>query len=277
MTPAPTTTRALLEQYAGMLLDVYGVLMDARGPLPGAAELLGHLERTATPYAIVTNDASRSPATYTARFARHGMNVPSERFVTSGALLSTYAPLRGLRTCVLGTADSRAYAEAGGGVIVPLGAELDALAVCDDDGFDFLPGIEEALNAVVRAVEAGRRPVLVLPNPDLVYPKGGGTLGFTAGAIALLIEAALARRFPALQLRFAHLGKPEPHLFAEAARRLALAQDRLVMIGDQLETDIAGARAAGVATALLAGVTSWEHARHAAPVTPHYLLDALWP
>jgi ribonucleotide monophosphatase NagD (HAD superfamily) len=92
-----------------------------------------------------------------------------------------------------------------------------------------------------------------------------------------LIEAALARRFPAQQLRFAHLGKPEPHLFAEAARRLALAPDRLVMIGDQLETDIAGARAAGVATALLAGVTSWEHARHAAAFAPTYLLATLWP
>ena len=277
MTPAGTTIRALLDRYEGIHLDVYGVLMDARGPLPGAAELLAYLEGHHRPYAIVTNDASRSPATYTARFATHGITVPPGRFVTSGSLLAGYAPIRGRRTCVLGTADSRAYAEAGGAVLVPLGADLDALAVCDDDGFDFLPGIEEALNAVVRAVEAGRRPVLVLPNPDLVYPKGGGTLGFTAGAIALLIEAALARRFPAMQLRFAHLGKPEPHLFAEAARRLALAPDRLVMIGDQLETDIAGARAAGVATALLAGVTSWEHARHAATFAPSYLLATLWP
>ena len=276
MTAAPTTTRELLGRYDGVLLDVYGVLMDARGPLPGAAELLAELEGT-RPYAIVTNDASRSPATYAARFASHGITVPPERFVTSGSLLAGYAPIRGKRTCVLGTPDSRAYAEAGGAIPVPLGAELDALAVCDDSGFDFLPGIETALNAVIRAVDAGRRPALVLPNPDLVYPKGGGELGFTAGSIAMLIEAALVRRFPAMSLRFDHLGKPEPHLFVEAARRLALAPDRLVMIGDQLETDVAGARAAGVATALLAGVTRWEHARHAASFAPTWLLDKLSP
>ena len=125
--------------------------MDARGPLPGAAELLAYLEGHHRPYAIVTNDASRSPATYTARFAGHGITVPPGRFVTSGSLLAGYAPIRGRRTCVLGTADSRAYAEAGGAVVVPLDGELDALAVCDDSGFDFLPGIESALNAVNRA------------------------------------------------------------------------------------------------------------------------------
>jgi HAD superfamily hydrolase (TIGR01450 family) len=279
VTPQPTSIRALLDTYAGILLDVYGVLMDARGPLPGAADLLAHLEKAQRPYAIVTNDASRSPATYTARFARHGIAVPPERFVTSGSLLATYEPLRGKRTLVLGTEDSRLYVEQGSGEIVALGPniEIDALAVCDDDGFEFLPGVEEALSAVMHAVEAGRQPALVLPNPDLIYPKGGGAFGFTAGAIAMLIEAALARRYPAAQLRFVHLGKPEPHLFAEAARRLGLPAAQLVMIGDQLETDIAGAHAAGAATALLAGVTSWEHAKDAAPVAPRWLLDTLWP
>ena len=98
--------------------------------------------------------------------------------------------------------------------------------MCDDDGFDFLPGIELALSAVVRARRGRPRAGAVLPNPDLVYPKGGGELGFTAGAIALLIEAALARRFPAhAPARSTHLGKPEPHLFA-AGRRAGSASRR---------------------------------------------------
>jgi HAD superfamily hydrolase (TIGR01459 family) len=285
MTPTPIAVRELLARYDGVLLDVYGVLLDARGPLPGAAELIAELARTGQPYAIVTNDASRSAATYTARFAGHGIAIPPERFVTSGSLLPGYLQTHGLagaRVCVLGTPDSRAYVEAGGGVPLRLapGMELDALAVCDDDGFDFLSGCELALSAVVRAVEAGRRPALILPNPDLIYPKGAGELGFTAGSIALLIEAALARRFPAHRLAFVHLGKPAPHLFAEAARRLGLAPARLVMIGDQLETDIAGARAAGIDACLLAGVSSWEHAQHAEgaiEVAPTWLLDKLAP
>ena len=35
--PTPIGIRDLLGRYDGILLDVYGVLLDARGPLPGAA------------------------------------------------------------------------------------------------------------------------------------------------------------------------------------------------------------------------------------------------
>lgn len=276
--PSLTTIGALLERYDGLLLDAYGVLVDAGGLLPGAAALLTELARRATPFAIVTNDASRSAATYVARFAGHGVAVAPERIVSSGSLLPGYFRDRGLagaRTCVLGTADSIAFVAAGGGVPVALapGMDIDALAVCDDSGTPFLDGIELALAAVVRAVTRGAPPALILPNPDLIYPKGGGEFGFTAGAMALLIEAALARRFPGLGLRFDHLGKPAPGLFLEAQRRLGTR--RVVMIGDQLETDIAGALAAGIDAALVQDGVS--HASEASGIAPTYLLSSIMP
>ena len=277
MPPSPTTIGALLDRYDGVLLDAYGVLVDARGLLPGAAALLAELSRRGQPYAIVTNDASRSAETYVARFARYGVALEPERVVSSGSLLPGYFRDRGLagaRTCVLGTADSFAFVRAGGGVaIAPTpGMEIDALAVCDDSGTPFLEGIELALSAVMRAVHAGRAVALVLPNPDLIYPRGGTEYGFTAGAMALLIEAALARRFPGRGLGFDHLGKPSPHLFAEGQRRLGTRN--VVMIGDQLETDIAGARAAGIDAALLEGVS---RAGAAIDIVPTYLLATIEP
>jgi HAD superfamily hydrolase (TIGR01450 family) len=276
-TPTATTIADLLDRYDGILLDAYGVLVDARGVLPGASALLAELDRRGKPFAIVTNDASRLPATYAARFAREGIALAAERVVTSGSLLPAYFRDRGLsgaRTCVLGTDDSFAYVRDGGGVPVELapGMAIDALAVCDDSGTPFVEGIELAFSAIVRAVDAGRAPALVLPNPDLVYPKGDGEYGFTAGAMALVIEAALARRFPGRAPRFDQLGKPEPHLFTEARRRLGVAS--VVMIGDQLETDIAGARAAGIDAALLAGVSHWDGS---SDVAPRYLLATIEP
>ena len=279
MEPLSVAISELLDRHAGVLLDAYGVLVDARGALPAAAPLIAELERRALPWAVVTNDASRSPATYERRFAAMGLPIPAARVVTSGSLLPGHFRAHGLagaRTCVLGTDDSRQFVRDGGGVVVELapGMAIDALAVCDDDGFPFQHGVELALSAVIHAVEAGRRPAMVLPNPDLCYPKGDGEVGITAGAMALVIEAALARRFPRLALRFVHLGKPEPHLFVEGARRLGVPLDRLVMIGDQLETDIAGAHAAGMAAALVAGISRWD--RDAA-IAPTYLLATIAP
>lgn len=283
--PRPTTLAELLAAYDGLLLDAYGVLVDGSGALPGAAALIGELNRRGTPYAVVTNDASRSQATYERKFARLGLAIAGHRVISAGSLLPGYFRTKGLagaRTCVLGTPDSVAFVVEGGGVPVEVapGMEIDALAVCDDAGTPFLDGIELALSAVVRAVDAGRTPALVVPNPDLVYPKDARELGFTAGAMALVIEAALARRFPHDRFTFDRLGKPEPHLFVQAAKLLGLAPDRLLMIGDQLETDVAGARAAGCDAALLAGVSRWrqEHASDAAnAVAPTWLLDKLWP
>jgi HAD superfamily hydrolase (TIGR01459 family) len=280
--PARTTTRELLDRYDGVLLDIYGVVLDASGALPGARELVDELHRRGVPYAFVTNDASRSLATYVEKLAGLGITVDPPRFVTSGSLLPGYFAARGLagaRTCVLGTFDSEDFARQGGATLVPLarGMDIDVLAVCDDSGFDFLPGMEWALSAVVRAVSAGRRPALVLPNPDLLYPKGEGELGFTAGAMAMLLEAGLERRFPNEPHVFDRLGKPQPHRFHAAATQLGVSPDRLVMIGDQLETDIAGANAAGVASALLAGsISRWDAASATTPVRPQWLLDRLW-
>lgn len=282
MVPRPSTIGELLDGYDGFLLDAYGVLVDARGALPGAGALIAELGRRGKPFAVVTNDASRSAATYVRRFAAFGLAIPEARIVTSGSLLPRYFRDRGLagaRTLVLGTDDSFAYVREGGGVPVDLvpGMEIDAVAICDDAGTPFLDGIELALSAIVRAVEAGRRPPLVVPNPDLIYPKGDGELGFTAGAMALLVEAGLERRFPSAGLAFDRLGKPAPHLFLEGIARLGVPASRAVMIGDQLETDIAGAHAAGIAAALLEGISRWAPNRVPAAIAPAYLLATIEP
>src|SRR2546426_12005935 len=98
--PKATTIAELLDRYDGILLDVYGVLLDASGALPGTRELIGELARRATPYAIVTNDASRLPETYARRFAGLGLAIAPEHVVTSGSLLpARIARHPGARTC----------------------------------------------------------------------------------------------------------------------------------------------------------------------------------
>ncbi len=277
--PARVAVADLIDRYRGVLIDAFGVMVDGRGALPGADALLARLEQRSVPYLIVTNDASRRDATNAERFRRFGLAVPPERFLSSGDLIAPHFAARelaGARCLVLGTDDSRELVAEAGGRVCPIDAagDYDAVVVCDDDGFPFLDGINAAMSALFRAFDAGRAVELVLPNPDILYPAGDGAYGFTSGAIALLLEAALARRYPKAPPRFVRLGKPHRPLFDEAARRLGTGE--LLMIGDQLETDIAGALAAGIDAALVVtGVTRWQDRAAAGDIVPTYLLDSL--
>ena len=279
--PAPPRSRLvdLLDRYDGVLLDSFGVLTDGGGALPGAAALLAELRRRALPFLIVTNDASRQGATNAARFHRFGLDIAAESILSAGDLIAPHFASHGLagaRCLVLGTDDSRAFVADAGGVVLPVdpSGDYDAVVVCDDGGFPFLEGINAALSVLLRAFDQDRPVHRILPNPDLVFPAGGGTFGFTSGAIATLLEAALARRHPHRDTTFVRLGKPHRPIFDEARRRIG--DGRLLMIGDQLETDIAGARAAGLDAALLVtGVTRWREGAVDPAAAPTYLLESL--
>jgi ribonucleotide monophosphatase NagD (HAD superfamily) len=141
-----------------------------------------------------------------------------------------------------------------GGQLVDRAAQLDALVVADEVDDHVMHRCDEALSLVVEAIRAGREPRLVLVNPDLVYPSARG-FGFTSGSLALMFEAALQRLF-GRPFRFTPIGKPEPHLYELGLQSLGLPREKVAMIGDQLETDVAGALSVGVQPVLIGtGIT----------------------
>jgi len=276
--PPTTTLRDLRDRHHALLLDAYGVLVDEDGALAGAAEAVASLERDGVPWLVVTNDASRSEETNAARLRGLGLDVPAARILSSGALVSPWLHAQGLeraRCVVLGSDDAVAFVTRGGAEVLPpnTDAAIDAVVLADDAGFPFLETMNATLSLLMRAFDAGRPPALLLANPDVIFPAAGGRYGFTAGAMAVMLEAALALRFPDLAPRFEPLGKPSPRIFEAAFARLGTRE--AVMIGDQLHTDIAGAHAAGIASALcLTGVTSMQTVARSL-VKPTYLLPAI--
>jgi HAD superfamily hydrolase (TIGR01450 family) len=273
--PPEITVDQLIERYAVLLLDAYGVLVSSAGALPGAADFIAGLNRRGTPYFILTNDASKLPATSARRYRGFGLAIDEARFITSGQLLEDHFAREGLtgaRCVVLGPRDSVEYVERAGGRPVSPATEFDVLVVADESGFPFLETVDGVLSALFRAFDAGRTVHLVCPNPDLVYPSGNG-FGIASGSVAGMLEAVLALRYPRRDLRFARLGKPNRAIF-EAALRRSGTRD-MVMVGDQLETDIRGARAFGIdAVLVMTGVTE-DVAGVPADVRPTAVLSSL--
>lgn len=204
-----------LDRYDALLLGAYGVLVNGSGAMPGAGTLIKGFNKLGLPFRVVTNDASRLPETAARRYRRLGLDIPAARILTSGSLLAPYFrehDLAGCRCTVLGPADSRAYVECAGGGVVPPGAALDALVIADESGVEpFLEIVNAVLSTLLQHLDRGEGVHLLLPNPDLIFPQGARGVGITAGAVAALIEAVLAERYPdRLELRFTRLGKPAP-------------------------------------------------------------------
>jgi len=235
-------------RYRAVFFDSYGVLRVGDEVLPGVAEALAGLSEAQIPYWVLTNDASRGREGVAAAF---GGLIPSERFVSSGLMLVDYLrrePPQGL-LAYLGPARAEPLLDLAGCDYRPF-AELESLegvaavALMDEEGFDWSRELNRLVNYARRHPELQ----IYVPNPDLVYPTAEG-VGLAAGALAALLEAVLGRPCRAF-------GKPSPPIF-EHSLELARAElgslepCEVLMVGDTLETDVRGARAVGLASALV--------------------------
>ena len=278
MNHAPAATlNDLIDRYSVILFDAYGVLANSDWVVPGAEQAIRRLNDSRKPYFVLTNDASALPESRSDRYRSLGLHIDAQRIITSGSLLAGYFrehDLAGLRCATLGPPDSVRYVESAGGVAVHYEDEFDALIVGDQSGFPFLKAADAVASTLFRLIDAGRPPILILPNPDLIYPSGEG-FGFASGTVAQMFEAALALRYPDRpELRFTRLGKPNRAIFEEAEHRSGTHD--MVMIGDTPDTDIRGANEFGIASALIGtGIATQDLSMLPDSDIPTYLMQSL--
>ena len=272
------TSTELIDRYAVLLLDAYGVLVHGNGALPGAAEFIETLNRSGKPYYLLTNDVAKLPDTAAARYRGYGIALDADRIISAGILLKDYFAEHDLvtkRCAVLGPVDSVRYVEMAGGEVVAADEDFEVLVVADESGYPFLETVDQVLTALFARVDRGLPLSLILPNPDLIFPTAASGFGLAAGSIALVLEAALQLRYPGREgMRFARLGKPHSMIFETALRRCGNRD--MVMVGDQLQTDIRGANAFGIDSVLVTGgVSATALTLPPDGPRPTYVLDTL--
>jgi HAD superfamily hydrolase (TIGR01450 family) len=273
---------SLVGRYRVIFFDAYGVLKNARGVMQGVPELLSWILRQGKDIYVITNDASRSPTQMAAAYTHpeYGVLIPASRNISSGLLAKDFlrAKVRSGKVAYLGKPASAFYIESAGLTPVHINTcrsneEVAAIALLDDEGFDWFRDINLTLN-LMRRVSA---PVIVA-NPDLAYPVSDDEVGLAVGSLAAMLERIVGKSF----IRF---GKPDTMMFSHA---FACAHDNLpdlkksdiLMVGDTLETDILGANTFGLDTALvLSGNTRPDQARmliEAKGITPTYLCESVF-
>lgn len=242
--------------YAGVAFDIDGVLARGEDPVPGAAGAVLRLRAAGTGVAFVTNNATRTPDQVAGLLRAVGVDASVSEVVTSPVVAAAMlAP--GTRVLVIGMEGLRVPLADRGCVEVVDPAEADAVVVGLDRDLTY-----DALRRATLALRAGAR--FVATNRDATFPAADGLWPGAGAIVAALVTAG--DREPEVA------GKPHAPMFRAAAA--ALPGGRLLMVGDRVDTDIAGAAALGWDTALvLTGVTTPSAAAATTP-PPTYVADS---
>lgn len=215
---------------AGYLVDLDGTLMSGRSALPGAVELV---ERLADRLVIISNDAEHTPEQLAARLRAARLHIPAARIVLAGTtaleLLAGEQPRS--RVMLIASIALRRYARYLGLCVTD--ERPDAVVLARDRGFTYAK-----LMSAANAVRAGA--ALVVCNPDRTHPGSAGDVVPETGALA---AAVLACTGP---VPHRVVGKPEPALFVKGMALLGIEPHQGVVIGDNPETDGAGAQRLGL-------------------------------
>ncbi len=212
---------------SGVLLDLGGVIYVGATLVPGALEALARLKAAGLPIRYLTN-TTRTPRRMMLR-KLHAMGLevaPDELFMPALAarqLLEREGLSPHLLVHPALEEDFEGdWGTCGNAVVVGDAAE----------GFTFA-----AMNAAFRALMGGARFLALARNRS--FMDADGELSIDAGAFVTALEYATGRAATVL-------GKPSPGFFAAALAGLDCGADQAVMVGDDVEADVAGAQAAGI-------------------------------
>ena len=251
--PMRGSTTPLDHAYDAALVDLAGVPYRGPHPVPEAAPALVAARAAGMRIVFVTNNASRGADEVARHLTGVGIDASPAEVMTAGQaaarmLEGKVAP--GAKVLVVGGTGLRAVIEERGFVVVDSADDHPAAVV---QGWHPDVGWRQLAEAAY-AVRDGA--YFLATNLDLTLPNDRGLAPGNGSLVQAVVTASGVEPDSA--------GKPAPAMFHQAA---ALVGSKApLVIGDRLDTDLAGANAAGFAGLLvLTGVSSARDAVLAAP------------
>lgn len=251
-----------------VLADLDGVVYAGAHALPHAVESLNRVAESRR-VGFITNNASRTDASVAGHLRELGLRTETEDVVTS-----PQAAMLLLRERV--PAGSRILVVGGDGLVVEVEkAGFQVTRSADDEPAAVVQGfapevgwreLAEAAYALALPEDEGGIP-WIATNTDWTIPQARG-IAPGNGTLVSAVHTAVGRLAVVA-------GKPERPIFDVAVARFDARHP--LFIGDRLDTDIAGAQAAGIPSALvLTGIDRPKHVL-AAPTSsrPTYILSDL--
>jgi glycerol 3-phosphatase-2 len=258
----------LADLFDCFLIDLDGVVYVGDSQTPGSSETINILKTGGKIVIFLTNDPRRTAAEYSEILRGMGITVSPGDVVTSGMaiahhIVNTFGDLEHKKAYVVGSRSLKEEIKLTGLEIVD-GEEAksaDFVIVGGHPDFHY-----KEMKLATLAIGNGAH--FFATNRDPVFPTPEGPVPAT-GAVLASIETACGKRAQVA-------GKPEVIMFEVAlAEHLHRDRNRLAIIGDRLDTDIAGGKKAGISTILvLSGSTSEKDIKHSV-IKPDYIIKDL--
>lgn len=247
----------LAQDHDCLLLDLDGTVFRGHEPTPGAVETLAIVRSRAL---FVTNNASRGPAEVAQHLCAMGFTAKPDDIVTSAQTAARLLQEQlepGAAVLIVGTESLAAEVRNVGLKPVRQWSDGPVAVVQGHSPQTGWPDLAEA----ALAIRGGA--LWVAANVDLTLPSERGLLPGNGSMVAALRAATDSEPQVA--------GKPEPTLLTDALARGDFHNP--LVVGDRLDTDIAGANAAGLPSLLvLCGVsTAGDAVRAAVGQRPNYI------
>ena len=272
--------------YDAVLFDIDGTLILGRGnPMPGAPEVIDYLHGHRFPFRLLTNDGNRPRERKCNFVTEAGIRVTLEEVIScSHALKGVMRELglTGQDLFIMGDpVPPGGYIRDAGMNPVTDPAKISGCSAIFAAGGRY--EWRECFLAVFNELARNPGKPFVVANPDSYYPVPEGGYGIGAGSQARYIIQLLSEI--GIRKEPVYLGKPYRAIFDYAfedirnAYRLPqpLRPERVLMLGDFLKSDIAGANAMGMTGGLMmTGVTTEATLESAPPEErPDYIFDHL--
>jgi HAD superfamily hydrolase (TIGR01458 family) len=264
-----------------LLLDLDGVIVLAEKPVEGSARAIGELVRRGIPFRIVTNTSLVSRATLSTWGASMGAAIPPDRFQSalSVAAADTARRFPGRPLYVLASDDALSEFDGQRLLTAEEAGQRDARAAAVVVGDSPEAATWDNLNRAFRLIRNGAELIGMHKNRWWITPDGP-TIDSGAYVAGLEFAAGVKARI---------VGKPAREFFVEAASQLAaevrargqpaLRRHDILMVGDDLETDVRAAQRAGLRGAfVLTGKhtrADLESATRRARPSPDFVADSL--
>jgi HAD superfamily hydrolase (TIGR01450 family) len=230
----------LLKHYGSFLLDGWGTLYSSDNFIyPGVLDFMEALRKANKNVRLVTNSASRPVKQILEDLHAVGLDFESREIISSGSLLALLNETIGLKDAYyLGGEDGKSFLEDAKIEIVENPSEPIVI----------LGGVKPAQSEIDRAIEilSNENSKILVLNPDVYAPSPSGEKVPVTGSIANTLKEKTG-------CKLLFCGKPFPLIFEIALRSLIPSTESVIMLGDTLGTDIAGACIAGIDSALVLG------------------------